>query len=314
MPPLAVAPTTATRLTMTTRDICLALLVPLIWGFNFVVMKYAVTEASPMFLVTARFLLAAVPFIFFVPKPEASWRVLIGYALLFAIIKFGLLFTAFRWGAPAGLASVVLQMQAIITVALALVLFAERPTKAEIAGLSVAAIGLAVIFSGLAGGPGVWAMALVFTAATAWSFANIVNKSAPKSNPIGFVVWTSAIAAALMLPIILVVDGVPSITATMANMSLWGWGAVLYLAYPVSLFSGAIWSRLITCYPAATVTPFALLTPAVGLLSSAIVFGERLSGTILFGTAAICIGLAIITLTPRRQPAPNLPTPSEITS
>ncbi|NOU04748.1 MAG: EamA family transporter, partial [Hyphomicrobiaceae bacterium] len=218
------------------------------------------------------------------------------------------------WGAPAGLASVVLQMQAIITVALALVLFAERPTKAEIAGLSVAAIGLAVIFSGLAGGPGVWAMALVFTAATAWSFANIVNKSAPKSNPIGFVVWTSAIAAALMLPIILVVDGVPSITATMANMSLWGWGAVLYLAYPVSLFSGAIWSRLITCYPAATVTPFALLTPAVGLLSSAIVFGERLSGTILFGTAAICIGLAIITLTPRRQPAHNQPTSLEITS
>jgi O-acetylserine/cysteine efflux transporter len=283
-------------------DIMLALLVPLIWGFNFVVMKYAVTEASPMFLVAARFLLAAVPLILFVPKPQTSWRVLIGYAVLFAIIKFGLLFTAFRWGASAGLASVVLQMQAIITVALALFLFSERPTRVEIVGLSIAALGLTAIFSGLANGPGVWAMALVFAAATAWSFANILNKSAPKSDPVGFVVWTSAIAAGLMLPIILTVDGLPSVTATITNMSLWGWGAVLYLAYPVSLLSGAIWSHLITRYPATIVTPFALLTPAVGLLSSAIVFGERLSGTILLGTAVICVGLAIITLMPRRQP------------
>ncbi len=292
---------TALRTSLTPLDLALALSVPFVWGVNFVVMKFAVTEASPMFLVAARFLLAAVPLIFFIKKPDTPWHILAGFAVMFAIVKFSLLFTAFRWGAPAGLASVVLQMQAIITVALALALFGERPKPAEQLGLTIAGLGLIAIFYGLAGGPALSAVLMVFAAACAWSLANLMNKAAPKSDPIGFVVWTSAIAAVLIVPVILAVEGPAAVASTIANLSLWGWGAILYLAYPVSIVSGIIWSRLITRYPAATVTPFALLTPAIGIGSSALLLGERLTGSIFIGTAAICLGLAIITLAPRRE-------------
>ena len=284
---------------LTSGDLALALLVPLLWGFNFVVMKYAVTEASPMYLVGVRFLLAAIPLVFFVPKPDASWRALTAYAVMFAIVKFGLLFTAFRWGAPAGLASVVLQMQAIITVILALLVFGERPGRPEVVGLALAAAGLAAIFYGVSGGAAFAALGLVFAACSAWSVANLVNKSVTSADPLGFVVWTSAIAAAIVWPVLLVIEGPAQLWATTRGFSPLGWGAVLYLIYPVSLVSGIIWSRLITRYPAALVTPFALLTPAVGLASSAVVYGERLSLPTIVGAAAICAGLAIITLAPR---------------
>ena len=43
---------------MVVRDIALGLFVAAVWGFNFVVMKAAVGEFPPLFLVAARFGLA----------------------------------------------------------------------------------------------------------------------------------------------------------------------------------------------------------------------------------------------------------------
>lgn len=286
---------------MTSRDLALALLIPLVWGFNFIVMKFAVTEASPMFLVAARFLLATVPLIFFVPRPEAPWMKLALYAFIFAVVKFSLLFSAFRLGAPAGISAVVLQMQAIVTVGLSLLLFRERPSGRDVAGLALAAAGLAIILAGLSGGDTLIPLLIVFAAATAWASANLVNKSLKRADPIGFVVWTSALATLMVIPIILLVEGLGSVTATIAGLSTWGWAAILYLAYPVSIVSGAIWSRLIIRYPSATITPFALATPAVALVMSMVFYGEPLTLSVLLGSAAILMGIALNTL-PRNAP------------
>ena len=283
---------------MSARDISLALLIPVIWGYNFVVMKYAVTEVSPLLLVALRFLLAAFPLVFFVARPAVSWGVLVGYATAFGMVKFALLFTAFEFGAPAGLASVVLQCQAIFTAVIAIRLHGERLATHETAGLVLAALGLILIFSSHAGGGqidlGAFApLALVLAAAFAWTVANLINKRAVGADPFAFVVWSAAIAAVPMSFLALAIEGAAGIHQTVSGLSIYGVLAVLYLAYPVSILSGAIWVRLVARHRSAMVAPFALLTPCVGLIGGAITFGERLDLLQASGSALVLIALVI---------------------
>ena len=58
----------------------------------------------------------------------------------------------------------------------------------------------------------------------------------------------------------------------------------------------AIWGDLLRRYPAATVTPFALLVPFVAAYASSLVFGERFGGLRLIGMALVLLGLAVIVL------------------
>lgn len=66
MPPPAVAPITNA---LPWRYLLLGLLVVAIWGTNFVVIKYALTDLPPLALATARFSLAAFPALLFIRRP-----------------------------------------------------------------------------------------------------------------------------------------------------------------------------------------------------------------------------------------------------
>ena len=54
----------------------LALAVVFIWGVSFVAIKLGLTVMSPFALCAWRFLLAAIPLVFFVEKPNVSWPLL----------------------------------------------------------------------------------------------------------------------------------------------------------------------------------------------------------------------------------------------
>jgi O-acetylserine/cysteine efflux transporter len=56
---------------------------------------------------------------------------------------------------------------------------------------------------------------------------------------------------------------------------------------------------LLSRYPAATVTPFALLVPVIGIAAGTIVYGERLTLANLAGSGLILVGLALIVLAGR---------------
>ena len=70
-------------------------------------------------------------------------------------------------------------------------------------------------------------------------------------------------------------------------------GAVLFMAYFSTVFAFTAWNWLLGRYPAATVTPFALLIPIFGFSSMAAVFGERIGMLTMVGALVVFIGLAI---------------------
>ncbi len=104
---------------MAWKDLLLALVVIVAWGVNFVVIKVGLHGVPPMLLGALRFTLAAVPAVFFVPRPRIPWRMLLLYGATILLGQFVFLFTAMYVGMPAGLASLVLQAQAFFTLGFA---------------------------------------------------------------------------------------------------------------------------------------------------------------------------------------------------
>src|SRR5208283_1897710 len=69
--------------------------------------------------------------------------------------------------------------------------------------------------------------------------------------------------------------------------------SVLAIAYAGTVFGFGLWARLLAHYPAATVAPFALLVPLVGMAAGILIFGEPLRAVELFGALLVMAGLAL---------------------
>jgi len=140
---------------MPLRDLLLALSIMVVWGVNFVAIRWGVNEVPPLLLTALRYVVAAFPAVFFIRRPKVALGILIGYGLAVGVGQFGLLFAAIKFGMPAGLASLVIQLQAFFTIGLAVAFLGERPKGAQLVGALVAFAGIAVIaVERLGGGSG----------------------------------------------------------------------------------------------------------------------------------------------------------------
>lgn len=83
---------------MKINDILIALLVAVIWGVNFVVIKVGVTGIPPLFLGALRFLFVALPAVFFIPRPKIALSRLVIYGLTICFGQFAFLFSAVKAG------------------------------------------------------------------------------------------------------------------------------------------------------------------------------------------------------------------------
>jgi O-acetylserine/cysteine efflux transporter len=281
---------------MRPRDLGLVLLVVLLWGVNFVVIKLGLRGISPFMLAGLRFTLTALPAIFFLRRPRLPLRVYAGFALTSFLGQFTLLFWAIKVGMPTGLSSLVHQSQAFFTVLLAAVVLGERPRPVQLVGMAVAALGLASIATGRGTSFPLAALVLNLGAALAWAAGNLVSRSLARHgevNALAFVVW-----AALPLPIPFFAvawafDGPGAVAASLGAMDALSWAAVAYLAYGATIVGYGLWNRLLRTYPAGHVAPFALLVPVIALACGWLVFGERLSAAQLAGCALVTVGLAL---------------------
>src|ERR1700719_2964473 len=105
---------------MKPADVCIAVLVAVIWGLAFVARRLALDEFSPAVMTAVRFAIAAVPCLF-VRKPEVSWPLLIAISLTLFLGQFLAQAYGIAHGVPVGLTSVIVQSQALFTIAFAVV-------------------------------------------------------------------------------------------------------------------------------------------------------------------------------------------------
>ncbi|MFV9653653.1 EamA family transporter [Pseudomonas sp. NY15366] len=278
---------------MTPKDLLLALLVIVVWGMNFVVIKVGLHGMPPMLMGALRFLLAAFPAILFVRRPQVPLRWMLAYGMTISLGQFAFLFYAMYVGMPAGLASLVLQSQAFFTLFFAALFLGERLRGSNLFGLLVAASGLVLI--GLQGGQAMTlaGFALTIAAASMWALGNVVTRKLGKVNLVGLVVWGSLIPPLPFLALSLWLEGPALISQSLRTLGLDSLLVLAYLAFGATILGYGLWSRLLSRYPASQVAPFSLLVPVVGISSSALLLGERLGGLQMVGAALVMAGLLI---------------------
>src|SRR6201998_2189038 len=115
-------------------DVGLAVLVAVIWGLAFVASRLALDELSPELMTMLRFAIAAIPCLF-VRKPDVSWPLLIAISFTLFLGQFLAQAFAIARGVPVGLSSVIVQSQALFTIAFAAVVFREIPTMMQGVGI-----------------------------------------------------------------------------------------------------------------------------------------------------------------------------------
>jgi O-acetylserine/cysteine efflux transporter len=280
-------------------DLLRALAVVVIWGLNFVVMKVGLKSLSPMLLGALRFAVASLPFLLFVRMPTLPLRFMLAYGLAQGLGQFGFLFWGLQLGMTAGMASVVMQMQAFFTLLMVAPLLGERARGWQWLGLAVALAGLVMI--GMAHGEGPGQMTLIgflLTACAAfmWATSNVVVRFAARHGsyePLNFVVWSSVVPILPFLGLALWSEGSVQVMRELRGMDLTAALCVAYLALLGTLLAYSLWTRLLQRHPASRVTPFSFLVPVVGLAAAGIFFGEVPLPMQWAGTAMVLLGLVI---------------------
>lgn len=279
---------------MQQKHVLLLSMIILIWGVNFLFMKWSLNEVSPLVMGVLRFILVIFPAIFFLKKPNISWLWLILYGL---VINFGsivLMFVAIDWGFPTGLSALVVQAQVFLTVIFVFFTFGEPIKRHHILGMLSAGIGLLLIGVGQYQGklPLLGLIPLLFSAILT-AFGNVIVKKIGNVDALSLVIWGSISSLIAFTVLAFWQYGVDGIALQIHHLTWRGWTGVVFSAYLSSVVGYATWGFLMVSYSASQVTPFALLIPVVALLVGFVFLAEKLGFWHWLGIITVMLGLVV---------------------
>lgn len=283
---------------MKPKDLLIALLVILVWGLNFVVIRLTMTSMPPMLIVALRYALIALPLIAFVKRPPIPLRYLAAYGIMLGTVHQGLLFLGIKAGMGAGLSSLVLQTQVFFTLVMAAVFLKEKVRAEQIAGMALAGVGLVLIATATEQSANLLGFALVIGSAITWAMATMFSKHASNIargpvEPLSFMVWAALFPPLPTLGISLLLEGPAQIVSAVTHLNLATIAGLAFITFGSTLFGFMVWNRLIAQYGAGYVTQFSLLVPVVGMSSAAIVLHEAVTPIKALAALLVLIGLSI---------------------
>ncbi|AZT94680.1 MAG: EamA family transporter [Brevibacterium aurantiacum] len=274
----------------------LALLVVVLWGVNFIFIDFGLRDWPPLLLVAARFTLVVFPAIFFVKFPRGDFRRILLIGVFMSAGQFGLLYTSMFLGLPAGLTSIVIQIQAAFTVLVAALALREFPNRRQIIGILIGLSGLGVIGLSLQASVPIAAFLVALGASLSWAIGNVIARGVKEgTNGVQMTVWSALVVPVPLFVLSLLVDGPAEVAHALAHPT---WGVVASIVYTAgcaSLIGYVIWNSLLARFPASQVAPFSLLVPLVGVLSAWLVLGDRPTVPELIGGVLLLLGVAVTT-------------------
>ncbi|CRY13978.1 EamA family transporter [Yersinia enterocolitica] len=278
---------------MKLTDFLIALLITAIWGVNFSIIKLGLITADPLILAGIRFTLCALPAVFFIKKPDTSWRYIIGYGLLFGIGLWGIVNLGIKAGVSAGIASLVLQFGAFFTLVLGAFLFHENLSKYQYIGIIVALLGLTSIIFISDGSVTFIGLVLVLCGAVVWGLVSIIIKKSDTKQVFSFLVWSSLFSPVPLFILSYLFNGPSGFTELAIHFNTTTLFSILFQVYPNTLFAYWVWNSLLTKYPVSVVAPLSLLVPIFGMLGSVMIFNERIPSGKVIAMIFIISGLII---------------------
>jgi O-acetylserine/cysteine efflux transporter len=271
----------------------LALIVMVIWGFNFAVAKFGLREFSPMFLMCLRFVGVAVVLLPFVRVPWGQMKEIFILSVLLGSLHFPLMFTGLT-GVDAATASIAIQLQVPFSSILAAVLYRDKLGWKRGLGMAISFGGVIVIAGEPRALDNTFYLGLVILAALVFSIVNIQIKRIGNINGFTLNGWMAVMAAPQLLAATLIME--TGQWEQLRSATWLGWSSIAYMAVMVTIVSYLMWYPLVRKYPVNQTMPWTLLAPVFGVLSGIVVLGEPMTPAMVIGGALTLVGVAVIVI------------------
>ena len=284
---------------MKTQDIFIALLVPVVLGFGFVIAKPAMQYFPPYLLMGMRFTIPALILVWWFPLPKGIYFDLFKVSLIGSTLQYGLTYTGLNI-IDASSAILLVQLEVPFGIIIAFFLLKEIPTIKNIIGLVIAFIGVFI----LTGAPNLEGkyigVLLTIAGAFTWALGAVMAK--PLSKKIGafaLMTWLCVFSGPMLLLVSLMFDGNPMQYILFANLN--SWLTVIFLGFFMQPIGYAAWYYVLKKYPVNKVMPVLLVLPVTGLITSIFLLGEDPPKQVFLGGLVIIFGVGLILFTKKNK-------------
>jgi drug/metabolite transporter (DMT)-like permease len=288
---------------MTPTDTRTLLLVPLLgvlWGFNWPSVRISLTEIAPWTLRAGGMTFAGLALVAIalarrqsLAVPRRDWLRL-GVAGFLSIAAFNVLLAFAQLSAPTSRAAILTFTMPIWSVLLARISLGEAFDRRRQLGLALGVAGLSALGLPLIAS-GSFSLGLVFalTASVSWALGTVVTKRWPVAAPaLTVAAWQLLIGGATAGIGMLVFEGLP-IPKMLSPRVL---AALTFHILGAQALAYFLWFTVIERLPAGIASIGTLMVPAVGVLGSVLLLGERPGATDWVGLVLVVAAAGAILL------------------
>ena len=277
---------------MSFRDILIAISVPILLGFGFVIAKPAMEYFPPYLLMGMRFTIPALILVWWFPIPKGLFLDLFKVSFIGNTLQYGLTYNGLNI-IDASSAVLLVQLEVPFGILIAFFLLKEIPSIKNIIGLVIAFFGVFI----LTGAPNLegkyFGVLLTLSGAFTWSLGAVMAK--PLSKKIGafaLMTWLAVFSGPMLILISAIVNGNPIQYILIANFN--SWLTVLYLGFFMQPAAYGAWYYVLSKYPVNKVMPVLLLLPITGLITAIFLLGEDPPKQVFLGGTVIVLGVGMI--------------------
>jgi len=274
----------------------------LIWGMTWPMMKISLNAIPPLSMRTLTAVIGGVSLFAICLFKRRSLRVStardwvhIFVASFFNISAFSL-FTAFaQILAATSRVAILTYTLPIWTLLLAWLVLGERPSRLQGVAVVLCAIGIAIVVAPLATSGIPLGLVLAVGGGFSWAAGTVYLKWARiDADPMGAAAWQLAIGFVVITACLLIFDGGLDLGTADAGVLL----AVAFVGVMGNAVAYAMWFDIVPVVPAATAALGILGIPVLGVLSTVLIVGDRLSSNDIIGFALIFAASACVLLFP----------------
>ena len=274
---------------MTTRQVLLALIVPITWGFGYALTKIGMEQFPPLLLMSLRFGIAGLILVWFTKPPWEYMKDLFIVAFIGSTIQYGLTYYGLK-GIDVSTASILVQLEGPILALLSTLILKERLGWTRALGMGLAFAGVVVIAGEPRLSSSLDSVALVISGAVFWAIAQIMISRLKSLSGITILAWVAIIASPQMLLISLAIE--KDQWHSIVSASLVDWSIVFYLSFIMTVVGYSIWYHLLRICDVSKISPFLMLLPVTSIIAGIALLDEQFTLTMGIGGILVMTGVA----------------------
>ena len=286
---------------MNSKQILLALIVPITWGLGFTLAKIGMEQFPALLIMTIRFGIAGLILVWFTKPPWGHMREIFVVALIGSTIQYGLTYNGLK-GIDASTAAILVQLEGPILAIMGAFLLKEKLGITRALGMGFAFIGVLIIVGEPRLDGHLDSVILLIAGSAVWAVAQIMISRLKDLSGITILAWVAIMATPQMFVASLLIEDGQWLAITTASFI--DWSIILYLALIMTVLGYSVWYHLLSSVDVSKVSPFLMLLPITSIIAGIVLLDEKLTSSMILGGLLIMSGVASTLISwnwPRKQ-------------